>query len=154
MSRVSSGGQWLKRYHDFLTRNGLKSTIQRDLIVEEFTRSTGHISADELHLKLRAGHPSIGLATVYRTLKILSAAGLAKERRFNDGLIRYEFAGPDGGHHDHMVCLTCGRVEEFENEDIEELQRKVAGQHGFKMTDHRLEIYGHCAQCASRREKA
>jgi Fur family ferric uptake transcriptional regulator len=138
------------KYRDYLARNGLKSTIQRDLIVEEFIRSKGHKSAEELYSSLRAEHSSIGLATVYRTLKILTLAGLAKERRFNDGFIRYELAGPERSHHDHLVCVSCGKVVEFENDAIEDLQRKVAASKGFRMLDHKLEIYGYCEACQSK----
>lgn len=142
-----TGAKWMGRYKDYLIRNGLKSTIQRDLIVEEFIKSKGHKSAEELYSILRAEHSSIGLATVYRTLKILTLAGLAKERRFNDGFIRYELAGPEKSHHDHLVCVSCGKVVEFENDNIEDLQNKVAASHGFRMLDHKLEIYGYCEAC-------
>ena len=137
----------MEQYNDYLVRNRLKSTVQRTIILEEFFLSNGHVSAEELHLELKNRHSQIGLATVYRTLKILSDAGLAHERRFNDGFTRYEFAAPDSGHHDHIVCLSCGLVEEFENHEIEELQRKVALNHKFKMINHKLEIYGLCPKC-------
>lgn len=142
-----TSAKWIGRYKDYLARNGLKSTIQRDLIVEEFIRSKGHKSAEELYSILRATHSSIGLATVYRTLRILTLAGLAKERRFNDGFIRYELAGPEKSHHDHLVCVSCGKVVEFENDHIEDMQNKVAASHGFRTLDHKLEIYGYCEAC-------
>jgi Fur family ferric uptake transcriptional regulator len=140
------------KYAEYLARNGLKSTVQRDLIINEFFKSKGHISVEELHSKLRGKHSSIGLATVYRTLKVLANAGLAHERQFNDGFTRYEFCAPDDRHHDHIVCLECGLVEEFENDEIEDLQQKVADTHNFKITDHRLEIYGVCAGCQAKGE--
>jgi Fur family ferric uptake transcriptional regulator len=136
-------------YQSYLSRNGLKSTIQRDIIVKAFCRAKGHLSADELHSRLREEHPSIGLATVYRTMKILTDAGLAQERRFNDGFTRYEYASPHDAHHDHLVCLVCGKVEEFENEQIERLQIEVARAHGFTITDHKLELYGSCPACSA-----
>jgi len=140
--------EWLGKYKDYLVRNGMKSTVQRDLIVTEFFHVNGHVSAEELHSRLRREHSSIGLATVYRTLKILCMAGLAHERRFKDGFTRYEFAGTEDRHHDHIVCVSCARVEEFENDEIEEIQKKIAQKHKFKMLDHRLEIYGLCRECA------
>lgn len=145
--------EWLRKYKEYLARNGMKSTVQRDLIVSEFFTSKGHLSAEELHSRLRREHSSIGLATVYRTLKILCMADLAHERRFKDGFTRYEFAGTEDSHHDHIVCVSCDKVEEFENEKIEELQRKEAKSHGFKMLDHRLEIYGLCPECAGKERK-
>ena len=131
----------------YLAKNGLKSTIQRDLIITEFLRSKGHISAEELYSRLRKKHSSLGLATVYRTLKILTEAGLADERRFNDGFTRYELR-TGGNHHDHLVCTGCGRVEEFENEEIEKLQMSVAISHNFTIRDHKLELYGLCKSCS------
>ncbi len=142
----------MKKYGEYLARKSLKSTVQRDLIVNEFLKTKGHVSVDELHLKLRGAHSFIGLATVYRTLKILTDAGLAHARRFNDGFTRYERAAPDDKHHDHIVCLYCGQVEEFEDLEIEKLQRKIVSKHKFKMVDHKLEIYGYCKRCAARKE--
>lgn len=150
MTKRQPTEKWLKKYHEYLERNGLKSSSQRDVIVHEFLKTKGHLSADELHAKLRAANSGIGLATVYRALKILTLAGLAQERKFNDGFTRYEISGPDERHHDHIVCLSCNRVLEFANEEIEELQRKVAATYKFRIIDHRLEIYGICAECASK----
>ena len=143
------GDSWQDKYQEYLLRNGLKSTVQRDLIANEFYRLKGHITAEDLHSKIRKEHSSIGLATVYRTLKILTAAGLAHERRFNDGFSRYEFFDPEDKHHDHIVCVACGKVEEFENEEIEELQKSVAKRYRFTMLDHKLEIYGKCHDCTT-----
>lgn len=135
------------RCAEYLAKKGLKSTIQRDLIINEFCRQKGHITAEELYTKLRKKHSSLGLATVYRTLKILTEGKLAHERRFNDGYTRYELTHDDS-HHDHLVCIECGRVEEFENDEIEELQNKVAAEYGFTINEHKLELYGLCNKCA------
>ena len=153
MPKSSTTNQALKKYSEYLSRNGLKSTIQRDIIINEFLRVKGHLSVDELHTRLKLSHSSIGLATVYRTLKILSDAGLAHERRFQDGYTRYEYTGPGDVHHDHIVCVSCGLVEEFENREIEELQKKEADRHHFKMLDHKFEIYGICKECQENAEE-
>ncbi|MDH4182799.1 MAG: transcriptional repressor [Nitrospinota bacterium] len=147
MPKTSSSSQALRKYHEHLARHGLKSTVQRDIIIGEFLRVKGHLSVDELHSRLRVSHSSIGLATVYRTLKILSDAGLAHERRFKDGYTRYEYIGPDNTHHDHIVCVACGLVVEFENHEIEKLQQREADKYHFKMLDHKFEIYGICREC-------
>lgn len=141
--------QALKRYRAYLSGNGLKSTVQREIIIRRFVSIGKHLSADELYTSLREEHPSIGLATVYRTLKILSEAGIAREQRFNDGYTRYEFNDPKEGHHDHLVCTQCGKVEEFENGDIERLQDDVAEAHGFRIDHHKLELYGLCPACGA-----
>ncbi len=136
------------RYKSFIATQSRKSTTQRDLIVTSFFKTGGHISAEELHGLIKKTKKNIGLATVYRTLKLLTEGGLAKEMRFNDGITRYEVEGPECAHHDHMVCLECGKVEEFENEMIEKLQKEVATKCGFSISDHKLELYGICKECS------
>jgi Fur family ferric uptake transcriptional regulator len=104
------------------------------------------MSIEELYLKLRAKHPGIGYATVYRTLKLFADAGIANEIHFGDGQTRYEHLN-EGEHHDHLVCSRCGAIEEFENETIEKLQDEVARTHGFLIETHKLELYGLCEKC-------
>ena len=100
-------------------------------------------------LRLRSKHPSIGYATVYRTLKLFNECGIAEERNFGDGQARYEPCAGDA-HHDHLVCTACGAIIEFEDTRIEELQQKVAEEQGFTIVSHRLELYGLCAQCSAK----
>ena len=133
-------------FSDFITRKGLKSTRQRDIILDSFLASDRHMSIEELYLKLRAKNPSIGYATVYRTLKLFAESGIAREIQFGDGQTRYEHAA-EGEHHDHLVCTRCGTIVEFENETIEKLQAEVAASHGFLIETHKLELYGSCAKC-------
>lgn len=135
-----------KTFREFVTKQGLKSTRQRDLILEFFLASQQHMSIEELYRKLRAKHPGIGYATVCRTLKLFSQAGIAHEIHFGDGQTRYEHVTA-GEHHDHLVCTSCGTIAEFENKTIEELQTAVADSHGFLINSHKLELYGLCAKC-------
>ena len=93
--------------------------------------------------------PRIGYATVYRTLKLLKECGLAYERHFGDGVSRYEVAWDDE-HHDHLICIDCGKIVEFEDEGIEKLQHDVAAKHGFTLVRHRLELYGMCPDCQAK----
>ena len=130
----------------WISERGLKSTRQRDLIVDTFFTSKGHLSVDELLSKVSARDGNIGAATVYRTMKILSEAGLASARHFDDGQTRYEPA-LDRHHHDHLICTSCHTIVEFENERIEELQDVVAQEQGFLVTRHKLELYGLCGSC-------
>ncbi len=136
-----------KIFKDFIARKGLKSTQQRDIILNEFLKSGAHLSTEELYLRIRKKHPSIGYATVYRTLKLFAECGIAEERHFGDGQARYE---PCTGeeHHDHLVCRDCGAILEFEDSRIEELQENVAREHNFKILSHRLELYGLCERCS------
>lgn len=140
-------GQPRKDFQQFLLQKGLKSTKQRDLILEEFQRCPSHLSTEELYLRLRKKHPSIGYATVYRTLKLFAECGIAEERHFGDGQTRYE-SSSGHEHHDHLICTRCGAIAEFEDPRIEELQQKVAAENNFKITSHRLDLYGFCAKCA------
>lgn len=137
---------------DYLAEQGLKSTQQRDEILGVFVEAGQHVSAEELYERVKKVKPRIGFATVYRTLKLLTEAGLAQERRFDDGFTRYEYNASDG-HHDHLICTSCGRIIEFENERIEQLQADVARSKGFEVRSHKLELYGLCSECRGKKKK-
>jgi len=133
-------------FRDFLAKQGLKSTSQREIILDEFLRCDSHLSTEDLYLRLKKTYPNIGYATVHRTLKLFSACGIAAERQFGDGQTRYELTS-DEEHHDHLICTRCGTILEFENPEIERLQETVARKHNFNIERHRLEIYGICSKC-------
>lgn len=135
-----------KIFREFIATKGLKTTRQRDVILDAFLSSDRHMSIEELYLKLRARNPRIGYATVYRTLKLFAESGIAREIQFGDGQTRYEHVA-EGEHHDHLVCTHCGTIIEFENETIEKLQGEVADGYGFIIETHKLELYGICAKC-------
>jgi Fur family ferric uptake transcriptional regulator len=134
----------------YMVKKGLRSTDQRKLIVETFFRSENHVSIEELLAQVRTHDPKVGYATVYRTLKLLAECGVANERRFGDGLTRYELAD-DASHHDHLICVECGDITEFEEPRIEDLQEKVARKYGFALRSHKHELYGVCPKCSSGR---
>ena len=131
-------------------KHGLKSTRQRDRIVDVFLRSHGHLSIDDLLAKVRRLDPRISSATVYRTVKLLQDAGLADRRTFEGRESRYETT--HGEHHDHLICSICGRIDEFENAQIEKLQDQIAAELGYEIVSHRHEIYGICSACQRRSE--
>ncbi len=131
------------QFHAYLAKKQLKSTRQRDLIAQTFFSTDGHTSIEELLSLARTANPRIGYATVYRTLKLLTECGLAALRRFGDGQTMYETAG-DTEHHDHLICIECQHVLEFQNPDIEREQERVARSFGFNLVRHRLELYGLC----------
>lgn len=135
-------------FSKFARQRQLKTTRQRDAILDIFFRASGHVSVDDLLEKVRRKHPHVGYATVYRTLKLLCEGGLAQERRFG-GFALYEKAA--SGHHDHLICTGCGKIEEFECNDIERFQDAVAKQHHFSATHHKHEIYGFCARCTEKK---
>ncbi len=138
-----------------LRKAGLKVTLPRLRILEILERSdTRHLSAEDIYRSLLDSQEDIGLATVYRVLTQFEAAGLVTRHHFEDGMAVFELN--QGTHHDHIVCLDCGRVEEFVDSGIEERQTAVAQRLGFVIRDHSLILYGHCARqgCAFRKKPA
>jgi len=133
------------RFKAYLRGQRLKSTAQRDAIVESFLEGSGHVSVEELYGRVRVRNPRIGYATVYRTMKLLTECGLADERHFRNGEARYEIA--EKRHHDHLICEICGKIVEFQEERIEALQEKAACDHGFELRGHKMELYGICGPC-------
>ena len=131
----------MRNFRGFLSERGLKFTTQRKVIAEVFFRSDAHLSLSQLHDLARKKHSSVGFATVYRTMKLMAESGLAHEHKFAEGQVRYE---PAGEHHDHMICVRCGRIVEYEDEEIERLQEELAARLGFRVVGHRHEIYGDC----------
>lgn len=136
----------IAQFYQYLADSGLKSTRQRDLVVKTFFQATGHVSIEELYRQVRKKDPKVGLVTVYRTLKLLREAGLAEERRFGDRHALYE---KQSSHHDHLICTHCGKIVEFENDAIEEMQDDVARKYGFAILFHKHELYGLCKECRS-----
>lgn len=129
---------------DYVARNGLKFTRQRELIADVFFKSGGHLKVEDLLERVREVDPQVSLATVYRTMKLLTECGLAEPHRFRDGHTRYEPSEGEDEHHDHLICTVCGRIVEFYNSDIERLQEQIAASFGFRVTHHRMELYGSC----------
>lgn len=123
---------------------GSKITNQRKKIILEVLRKGGHLSADELYNLIRKKTKNIGYATVYRTLKIMKDTGIIRAREFGDGRARFEI---ELSHHDHMICIKCKKVIEFECKEIERYQEEVSSKSNFKMITHKLEIYGLCSNC-------
>lgn len=136
--------------HEHMTKRGLRSTDQRRLIVETFFQAPNHVSIEELLAQVRQQDSRVGYATVYRTLKLLTECGVAFERKFGDGLTRYELADEDSHHHDHLICVECTKIIEFEEPRIEELQEKIATRYGFALKSHKHEMYGTCAECQAK----
>lgn len=129
-----------------MKQKGFKSTKQRDIIANEFLKTGEHLTAEELYKRVNNCHKNIGFTTVYRTLKLLAESGLATERIFADHLTRYEPVSAEE-HHDHLICLTCGSITEFENPKLERMQEKIASDFGFSIVDHKMEFYGYCRDC-------
>jgi Fur family ferric uptake transcriptional regulator len=133
-------------FQQHIQRAGLKRTAQRDLILDVFLRTEEHLSSEDLYNLVKGEDPTVGHTTVYRTLKILTDAGLAREVRFGDGRTRYEhnYKHP---HHDHMICTECGKTIEFFSAELEAIQDAILVKHKFTPIQHSLRIFGVCEDC-------
>jgi Fur family ferric uptake transcriptional regulator len=130
-----------------LKASGLKATLPRIKILDIFQNSeVRHLTAEDVYKILLADNMDVGLATVYRVLTQFEQAGLLNRNHFETGKAIFELNA--GSHHDHLVCLDCGRVEEFYDEAIEERQNAIAKERGFKIAEHALAIYGNCTKTA------
>ena len=129
---------------DHLAKHQLKLTRQREYILQAFLQNE-HITAEQMYRLLARKDPHIGLATIYRTLNLFCEAGLAQARHFGSQT-QYDNVSHKG-HHDHLICTGCGKIVEFENQEIERLQEQVASRHGFTIKTHKLELYGLCSHC-------
>ena len=129
---------------EHLAKHQLKLTRQRELILSVFLKKE-HITAEEMYHLLAKKAPHLGLATIYRTLNLFCDAGLAQARHFGSQT-QYDNVSHKG-HHDHLICTSCGKIVEFENCEIERLQEEVAAKNGFVIQTHKLELYGLCSSC-------
>jgi Fur family transcriptional regulator, ferric uptake regulator len=130
---------------DELKSSGLKATLPRIKILEIFQRAAErHMTAEDVFKVLLADGSDIGLATVYRVLMQFEQAGLLSRNHFESGKSVFELN--EGQHHDHLVCMDCGRVEEFFDAQIEQRQREIAVERGFRLQEHSLALYAHCTK--------
>lgn len=136
----------------FLRARGLKRSEQREAVVDAFLRSNRHLSVDDLLRLSRRKRPDVGRTTVYRTLKLLTAAGLAQELDVG-GRTHFE-REHNRAHHDHFICRACGEIIEFSNPEIERIQIEVARELGFVIEGHRHQIHGLCRKCAAQMASA
>jgi Fur family ferric uptake transcriptional regulator len=133
-------------FHEHLRRARLKRTAQRDLILDVFLNTEGHMSSEELYTIVKAKDPTVGFTTVYRTLKLLKESGLARELESYDGRTLYEHDYKHS-HHDHLICIRCGALIEFYSEEIEKMQDEITRKYRFKPLHHSHRIFGFCAAC-------
>jgi Fur family transcriptional regulator, ferric uptake regulator len=134
-----------------LKKVGLKATLPRIRILQILeSNSRRHMSAEDVYKALLDAGEDVGLATIYRVLTQFETAGLVSRHHFEGGHSVFELN--EGAHHDHILCVSCGRIDEFVDELIEERQEKIAERLGFSMTDHSLYIYGICPNCQSKKE--
>ncbi len=138
------------RFEEFVRQQKGRLTPQRQFIVKEFLALHGHYGIDELHERLRKKGRRINPSTIYRTLKLLVQAGIAVERQFANGNTKYDV---NVAHHDHLICLKCSKIVEFDSPKLEGVQAKIVRSLGFEMSFHKHEIYGYCASCRRQKRK-
>lgn len=131
---------------DYLSAHGLKHSRQREIILEHFLETSGHMTVDDLYRVIHRKHPGIGRTTIYRALKVFVDAQLADAIELKDGLTRFEHKYRHA-HHDHMICIECGTILEFLSPEIERLQTEIADAYGFSIESHRHQIFGRCQKC-------
>ncbi|WP_321313747.1 transcriptional repressor [Halarcobacter sp.] len=138
---------FIKNFKEHISKLGYKNTIQKDYILKIIYYSNEHLSAEEIAQKIhKEFNLDIGIATVYRTLNFFEEMDLIKSLDIGDGVRRFEFK-IEHEHHDHMVCIKCGKIIEFSDEMIELNQIKIAEKNGFVLKDHIMTIYGICHEC-------
>jgi Fur family ferric uptake transcriptional regulator len=135
---------------DFLRRNGLKKTRQKELILETFLGNEGHMSVEDIYALVKRKDRKVGIVTVFRTLKSLTACGMAKEITLGDGLTRFEHCYHHPLHH-HIICTKCHKVIEFLSPELESVQQGIVAKYHFQPTFQRIQIYGLCQDCREQR---
>ena len=132
-------------FKDYLKQYNLRCTPQRQLILDVFLQQSGHVHIDGIHIRVRDKDPTIGIATLYRTMKLLVESGLAEMHTFNDKTT-YERLF-QVRHHDHLICIACEKTVEFEHPLIEKYQLEACERHGFTLKSHRMTLFGICKEC-------
>lgn len=143
-------------FKELLKENGLKVTSQRLAILDVLQkRPDTHLTAEEIYECVREEYPEIGLATVYRTILLLSDLHLIDKLNLDDGYVRYEIGKKQGGmgshHHHHLICLSCSKVLSFEGDMLDSLENKIKEAMGFETLDHEVKLYGYCKDCQKNR---
>ena len=136
----------LNRFKEALKKEGLKYTPQRTAVLEEIIKDKGHRESEEIYLALKKRGQHVSRATVYRTMDILVNNGFARKMNLGDGRARYE-SKVNSPHHDHLVCMDCGLIVEFMDQEIEDLQDKIAIQYDFQLKRHIHQLFGLCKKC-------
>ena len=150
MQNTISYDDVLENFKKLLKSNNLKYTMQRELILKIIYDNDGHFTPEDIYNLIKENHPSVklGIATVYRTLTLLEDANIVSSISFGTQGKKYEFGLTD--HHDHLVCLECGKIEEFFDETIEKQQEEIAKKFNFKMSNHIMKIVGTCSACQAK----
>ncbi|BAF70187.1 MULTISPECIES: Fur family transcriptional regulator [unclassified Nitratiruptor] len=137
--------KYLQELKEIVKKRGLKHSSQREQVLKVLFHAKEHLTPEEIYNKVKKENPNIGLATVYRTLSLLEKEDMVSSVSFGHEGKKYELNR--GEHHDHMICLECGKILEFYDENLEKLQEKIAEEHNFKLLTHQMNLYGICKEC-------
>ena len=151
MKNSNVGREEKQVFAAYLAQHGLKRSEQREAILDAFLRSERHLSVEDLLQLVQKKRSDVGRTTVYRTLKLFTAAGLASELALQ-GQTRFEH-DYHRAHHDHFICNSCGEIFEFTSDEIERAQEEIAASLGFVIVGHRHQIYGLCRRCAAKQPR-
>ena len=138
-----------EKFEKFVAQEGLRRTVQRDNVLDTFLATERHVTVQELYDLVRSRHKGIGYATVARTVKLMCDSGVCRQVDFGEGALRYEHKYGHN-HHDHLICVRCGRFEEIYSPKLEEIQHELVKKHGYIQESHKLEIFGLCPRCAKK----
>ena len=138
-----------EKFEKFVAQEGLRRTEQRDKVLDTFLATERHVTVQELYDLVRSRHKGIGYATVARTIKLMCDSGVCRQVDFGEGVLRYEHKYGHN-HHDHLICVRCGRFEEIYSPKLEEIQHELVKKHGYVQESHKLDIFGLCPRCAKK----
>ena len=143
-------GKLMERYENVFRDNNYKLTAQRRDILDVLVGNSGkHFSAEELYAEVKKINPDIGLATVYRTLELMCQLGIAHQLDFDTNYKRYEL-NLEGDHHHHLICVDCGKIVEFTDQDMEDFEKRLEKDYDFRIIDHNIKVFGYCKECRER----
>ncbi len=135
------------RYQNFIQTNKLKSSKRRDLIFDYVVKTNDHFTVDKIYQSMLKIDPEIGIATVYRTVRLLVDCDVLLQHTFGEKKGFFEVIDMNSRHHDHLICNVCGKIIEFHCDIIENDKQRIAEQHQFQIKSHKIEIYGICSEC-------
>lgn len=136
----------LKKFKNFLKKKNLRNTNERTIILSEIYKHNGHFNSDDLYVKLKLAGYNISRATIYNTLQLLEKANLVVKHYFKENYAVYEKVSFNKTHY-HLICIKCGKMEEFEEKEINKLVKKISGKYNYKYLNHSMYIYGLCESC-------
>ena len=135
------------RYQNFIRTNHLKSSKRRDLIFDYVVKTNAHFTVDDIYASMLRIDPEIGIATIYRTVRLLVDCGVLLEHTFGEKKGFFEVIDTNSKHHDHLICNVCGKILEFQCDLTKSDKQRIAEQYHFQIKSHKLEIFGTCSQC-------